>query len=224
MSERQPANEHDPKADEPGVIPGARQGGRGSPPPASASLEQQIAALAAQVRGLGQRLVSARQSTTVSSVAAESPLRGPGGRRVAAIHPATNSQRSPETQRDVPADDGPNESHRPPPAGVGDAGGVASENIIAMAEVVADEIRANAEREALRIREADANDAGEHLAERLAELLAVLARQAESVAILTAEVARIEQSAAVFREQALALETELQETLASISALTRVDS
>jgi hypothetical protein len=43
------------------------------------------------------------------------------------------------------------------------------------------------------------------------------------VAILSAEVARIEQSAAVFREQAFALETELQDTLASISALTRAD-
>jgi hypothetical protein len=221
MSERQPANEHDPKADEPGVIPGARQAGKGeSPPPAPAGLEQQIAALAAQVRGLRQRLVSTRQATTVPSVAAESPLRGPGGRRVAAARPATNSPRPPEPERRVPVGESPNESHQAP---AGQAGDGASENIIAMAEVVADEIRANAEHEALAIRETEADNASEHLAERLAELLAVLARQAESVAILSAEVARIEQSAAVFREQAFALETELQETLASISVLTRAD-
>jgi cell division septum initiation protein DivIVA len=219
MSKRQPANEHDPKADEPGVIPGARRSGKGeSPPPAPAGLEQQIAALAAQVRSLGQRLVSTRQSTTVPSVAAESPLRGPGGRRVEAPQPATNSPRPLEPQGRVPVGDEPNENHLPPQAPTADA-----ENIIAMAEVVADEIRADAEREASRIREAEANGASEHLAERLAELLAVLARQAESVAILSAEVARIEQSAAVFREQAFALEIELQETLASISALTRAD-
>lgn len=88
-----------------------------------------------------------------------------------------------------------------------------------MAEAAAGEIRASAEREAQRIREVVANDASE----RVAELLAIIAGQCESVAGLSAEAQRIEHSAATLREQARALEADLQVMLRALSAVAATD-
>jgi vacuolar-type H+-ATPase subunit E/Vma4 len=89
-----------------------------------------------------------------------------------------------------------------------------ADDIVAMAERAASEIRENAMREAERIRAGATTDAGD----RVNELRALIQRQRESLAALSAEADRVEQSSAILRSQARALASELDGMLASVDA------
>jgi hypothetical protein len=162
-----------------------RAGGPGAGRPVvqsrDADLEPRMAALAAQVRALGERL----------------------GQRPAAGERQRHDAVSDWTEAGQAGSPAPRAESR--------------EMIIAAAETAAAEIRASAQREARRIR----GSAGRVAGERLEALREAIARQRETLAGLTAETKRIEHSAAILLAQVRALESELQQTLASVDALDR---
>jgi hypothetical protein len=167
-----------------------------SPSPAAPGLEQQIAALAAQVRNLGVRL------------AAGAGGRNPGRGELPDAPPPRRSAEAAPAQ-DTTAEQAVIERLR--------TTAVPSARILAMAEAAAAEIRANATLEAERIREAAANASRE----RLTALLEIVARQSDGVAALSAELDRVEASTAALRAQANALDSELQGMLVALSSVSR---
>jgi hypothetical protein len=218
MSDSQPTDEQGREAHEQGATAGETPGGAAEPT-ATPALDEQIAALAAHVRRLGQRLLSTEQPVSEPTAAAPAGW-APGD---SYTNPAPVAEERPQSA--PPVAQSPHAATTPgrwdhlrapqpaaPPAAT-------AESILAMAEAAADEIRASAEREAERIREVVANDASR----RVAELLAIIASQCESVSGLTAEAERIEHSAVVLREQARALEADLQIMLTAVSAVARTD-
>jgi hypothetical protein len=158
-------------------------------------LERQIAALAAQLRSVGERLVTPRPQS------AEPP------------GPASAPPPPLEAPRPQPTGASAN--------GHGEASSALTtgESILAAAQGAADEIRAAAEREAERIRAAGTGNDDR----RVARLLEIITRQSESLAVLTAEADRIERSAATLRAEVRALGSELREMLGSVSGVARSD-
>jgi cell division septum initiation protein DivIVA len=201
-----PDNHHTPQADltpSEGVAARVRMTAAGSPPsPGTPALEEQIAALAAQVRSLGQRLSNNRSKGAAST--AETPP---------APTPASDPRDTSPPITPRPAAPGSPAEPAPHIAATG-------ARIVEMAHAAAAEIRADAEREAQRIRQA----AAQARSDRVAAVLEIIARQCESVATLATEVDRIEQSAAVLREQLTALNDEWRRMLVAVSAVSRPDS
>jgi cell division septum initiation protein DivIVA len=193
MHEQQPIPpEHQAAPEDRSVIERVRMAANGERNSAAApGLEQQIAALAAQVRNLGVRLANARSAGDPS-----------------APTPVPPSTRPPAAVTSSPA-------AATPTAGRLTTG--ASARILEMAEAAAVEIRATAELEAQRIRDAIATES----AERLASLLESVGRQCDGVAALTAELDRVESSTATLRAQAVVLNSELQGMLVALSAVLR---
>jgi hypothetical protein len=235
MNDSQPTDDQGREAHEPDATAAAGESaGVAAAPLGTPALDEQIAALAAHVRRLGQRLLSTEPLVSEPPVT-EPPLSEPPLSETAAAAPAgwipgdsyasatPVAEERPQAARTVAQSPHAATSpgrwdhlRAPQPAAPPFTTG---ESILAMAEAAADEIRASAEREAQRIREVVANDASE----RVAELLAIIASQCESVAGLTAEAERIEHSAVVLREQARALEADLQVMLSAVSAVARTD-
>lgn len=146
--------------------------------PERPDVESQIAALAAQVRGLGERLAS------------------------------RDKDRANDATRATVARGDPPPEHQP----VLEATNVLTDRVLAAAESVGAEIRASAEQQAERIRA----HGKERRDERIAELLAAIARNRATLAAVIGEAGEIERNLEIMRARmgALALEmVALEESL-----------